>query len=70
MLHDMKLNLFQIDAFTDKTFGGNPACSVPLGNWLTDDTLLKIAKENAVAETAFFIDNGDKIHLRWFTPEI
>lgn len=66
----MKLNLYQIDAFTDKTFGGNPACVVPLDNWLADDILLKIAKENAVAETAFFVDNGDKIHLRWFTPEI
>lgn len=66
----MKLNLYQIDAFTDKIFGGNPACVVPLDNWLSDDILLKIAKENAVAETAFFVDNGDKIHLRWFTPEI
>lgn len=66
----MKLNLYQIDAFTDKIFGGNPACVVPLNNWLTDDILLKIAKENAVAETAFFVDKEDKIHLRWFTPEI
>jgi PhzF family phenazine biosynthesis protein len=66
----MKLNLYQIDAFTDKTFGGNPACVVPLDTWLTDDMLLKISKENAVAETAFFVDKGDKIHLRWFTPEI
>ncbi|NAS14423.1 PhzF family phenazine biosynthesis protein [Poritiphilus flavus] len=66
----MKLQLFQIDAFTDKTFGGNPACVVPLDDWLADDTLLKIARENAVAETAFFVDKGDKIHLRWFTPEI
>ena len=66
----MKLNLYQIDAFTDQTFGGNPACVVPLDAWLPDDLLLKIAKENAVAETAFFIDKGDKIHLRWFTPDI
>jgi len=66
----MKLALYQIDAFTDKLFGGNPACVVPLADWLPDDTLLKIAKENAVAETAFFVDKGDKIHLRWFTPEI
>lgn len=66
----MKLNLYQIDAFTDRTFGGNSACVVPLDYWLTDDILLKIAKENAVAETAFFVDKGDKIHLRWFTPEI
>lgn len=66
----MKLNIHQIDAFTDKIFGGNPACVVPLDHWLNNDLLLKIAKENAVAETAFFVDNGDKIHLRWFTPEI
>jgi PhzF family phenazine biosynthesis protein len=66
----MKLNLYQIDAFTDTIFGGNPACVVPLEAWLADDILLKIAKENAVAETAFFVDKGEKIHLRWFTPEI
>ncbi len=66
----MKLNLYQIDAFTDKIFGGNPACVVPLKDWLSDEVLLKITKENAVAETAFFVDKGDKIHLRWFTPEI
>jgi PhzF family phenazine biosynthesis protein len=66
----MKLNLYQIDAFTDKIFSGNPACIVPLDTWLTDDILLQIAKENAVAETAFFVFKADKIHLRWFTPEI
>ena len=66
----MKLDLFQIDSFTDTVFKGNPACVVPLDNWLSDDILLNIAKENAVAETAFFIDKGDKFHLRWFTPEI
>ncbi len=66
----MKLNLYQVDAFTNKTFGGNPACVVPLDSWLSDEILLQIAKENAVAETAFFVDKGDKIHLRWFTPEI
>lgn len=65
----MKFRLYQIDAFTDKTFGGNPACVVPLDNWLPDEIMLKIAKENAVAEAAFFIDKGDKIHLRWFTPQ-
>ena len=66
----MKLELYQIDAFTDKIFGGNAACVVPLNDWLSDNILLKIAQENAVAETAFFVDKGDKIHLRWFTPEI
>lgn len=66
----MKLELYQIDAFTEEIFHGNPACVVPLKDWLPDETLLKIALENAVAETAFFIDNGHTIHLRWFTPEI
>lgn len=66
----MKLELYQIDAFTDELFMGNPACVVPLKNWLPDEMLLKIARENAVAETAFFIDSGEEIQLRWFTPEI
>ena len=64
------MDLFQIDAFTDHIFGGNPACVVPLTEWLPDDLLLKIAKENAVAETAFFVPDNKKFHLRWFTPEI
>jgi PhzF family phenazine biosynthesis protein len=72
----MKLDLYQIDSFTDKIFGGNPACVVPLESWLPDDILLNIAKENAVAETAFFIPVNDAnsesvaFDLRWFTPEI
>lgn len=66
----MRLELYQIDAFTDTIFSGNPACVVPLKQWLPDDILLQIAKENAVSETAFFIDNPDTIHLRWFTPDI
>ena len=66
----MTLELYQIDAYTDTIFGGNPACVVPLTEWLPDALLLKIAKENAVAETAFFINKGDSIHLRWFTPDI
>jgi PhzF family phenazine biosynthesis protein len=64
------LDLYQIDAFTNTVFGGNPACVVPLTSWLPDETLLKITQENAVAETAFFVPKGDKFHLRWFTPEI
>ena len=66
----MKLPLYQIDAFTNKIFGGNPACVVPLENWLKDEVLLKIAQENAVAETAFFVKMGNNFHLRWFTPDI
>ncbi|WP_255651019.1 PhzF family phenazine biosynthesis protein [Cesiribacter sp. SM1] len=62
--------MYQIDAFTDKVFGGNPACVVPLKEWLPDDLLLKIARENAVSETAFFVENKNTLGLRWFTPEI
>ena len=66
----MELDIYQIDAFTDKVFGGNPACVIPLKEWLPENTLLKIAKENSVSETAFFIDNGKSVKLRWFTPEL
>ena len=66
----MKFKLFQIDAFTDNIFKGNPACVVPLEKWLDDQILLEIAKENAVAETAFFTTNDDHFNLRWFTPDI
>jgi PhzF family phenazine biosynthesis protein len=67
----MKIKLFQIDAFTDKLFAGNPAAVCPLDEWLADDVLQKIAIENNLAETAFFIkkETGN-YHLRWFTPEI
>lgn len=66
----MKLPIYQIDAFTDEIFKGNPACVVPLEEWLPDEILLSIARENAVAETAFFVVNNHKVHLRWFTPEV
>ena len=66
----MKLELYQIDAFTNKVFKGNPACVVHLDFWLDDKILLNIAKENAVAETAFLVIKENKVHLRWFTPDI
>ena len=66
----MRLSIYQIDAFTDEVFKGNPACVVPLKEWLPDQTLLNIAQENAVAETAYFIRTKDRFHLRWFTPDI
>jgi len=66
----MSYNIYQVDAFTNKIFSGNPACVVPLKNWLPDKILLEIAKENAVAETAYFIDKGNEIQLRWFTPDL
>ena len=58
----MDYSLFHVDAFTDTLFRGNPACVVPLENWLEDAVLLSIAKENAVPETAFFFFFLDQIH--------
>lgn len=67
----MKIDIFQIDAFTDRLFGGNPAAICPLKKWLPDEILQKIAIENNLSETAFFIKTSDdSYHLRWFTPEI
>ena len=66
----MRYQIFQVDAFANEVFKGNPACVVPLNEWLPDDILLQIAKENAVADTAFFIQEGDVFHLRWFTPDL
>ena len=66
----MKLDVYKIDAFTNKISGGNTACVIPLKSWLRDDLLLSISKNNAVTETAFFILKDDKIYLRWFTPHI
>lgn len=67
----MTLDIFQIDAFTTKVFGGNPAAVCPLDKWLSNDILLNIAKENNLAETAYFIHKKDNVFgLRWFTPEI
>ena len=64
----MKLPLYQIDAFTSKVFGGNPAAVCPLEKWLPDSTLQKIAAENNLSETAFFVPKGDDYELRWLTP--
>ena len=66
----MKLNIFQVDAFTSKPFGGNPAAVVPLDTWLPDEVMLDIAAENNLSETAFFVKNGDRYEIRWFTPTV
>ena len=66
----MKLQIFQVDAFTSAAFGGNPAAVVPLDEWLPEHTMLKIAAENNLSETAFFVKEGDRYHIRWFTPTI
>jgi len=66
----MEIDIFQIDAFTSELFKGNPACVIPLDDWLPDELLLNIAKENNVSETAFFVKKNNGFYLRWFTPEI
>ena len=66
----MKLEIFQVDAFTNKPFGGNPAAVVPLDVWLPDETMLAIAAENNLAETAFFVKTGEQYDIRWFTPKV
>lgn len=63
-----KLNLYQVDAFATAVFKGNPAAVCPLGAWLTDQQMQRIAEENNVSETAFFVPDGNHFHIRWFTP--
>ena len=66
----MRLPLYQIDAFADAVFKGNPAGVVPLEAWLADELMQAIAAENNLSETAFFIRQGDEYGLRWFTPAV
>ncbi len=60
--------MYQVDAFTGRVFGGNPAAVCPLTQWLPDELMLAIAAENNLAETAFFVPEGEGYRLRWFTP--
>ena len=64
----MRLRLYQVDAFTRRTFGGNPAAVCPLEKWLPDALMQSIATENNLSETAFFVPRGEEYELRWFTP--
>ncbi|MFV3127798.1 PhzF family phenazine biosynthesis protein [Niveispirillum sp. KHB5.9] len=64
----MRLPLYQVDAFTDTLFAGNPAAVVPLESWLPDAVMQSIAAENNLAETAFFVRDADEWFIRWFTP--
>jgi len=66
----MKLKIYQIDAFTDTVFGGNPAAVCILDQWLDSKLMQKIAQENNLAETAFIVQKNANYELRWFTPEI
>jgi PhzF family phenazine biosynthesis protein len=65
----MRLDLWQVDAFAERPFRGNPAAIVPLDRWLPDATMQSIANENNLSETAFFVPSGTQSYdLRWFTP--
>lgn len=66
----MKIPLYQVDAFTDQVFGGNPAAVCPLKEWIDSDTMQKIAQENNLSETAFFVQKNDAFEIRWFTPKV
>ena len=66
----MKIKLYQLDAFTDKMFSGNPAAVCPLDQWLPDNILQNIAMENNLAETAFYVKKNDHFEIRWFTPAV
>jgi len=66
----VQLTMFQVDAFSATTLSGNPAAVCPLTEWLPDEKLQAIAAENNVAETAYFVPNGENYQLRWFTPQV
>ncbi len=66
----MNIKIYQVDAFADKLFGGNPAAVCPLDAWLPDDLLLNIAMENNLAETAYYVKEKEGYRIRWFTPTV
>ncbi len=66
----MKLKLYQIDAFAEKVFSGNPAAVCLLDDWLPSEVMQQIAQENNLAETAFIVQEDNGYRLRWFTPEV
>ncbi len=64
----MKFAIYQVDAFAEHIFEGNPAAVIPMEEWLPDEVMLNIAQENNLSETAFFIPSQKGFHMRWFTP--
>lgn len=64
----MNLTIYQVDAFTKEVFKGNPAAVCPLEEWLEADLMQRIALENNLSETAFFVKKDDVYEIRWFTP--
>ena len=66
----MRQKIYQIDAFTNQAFGGNPAAVCILDSWLNPELMQKIAQENNLAETAFAVKKDELYEIRWFTPEV
>lgn len=66
----MEIKIYQIDAFTEKVFSGNPAAVCPLNSWLPYEMLQNIAMENNLAETAFYVFEKEGLRIRWFTPTV
>jgi predicted PhzF superfamily epimerase YddE/YHI9 len=67
----VKLTLYQIDAFTNHIFGGNPAAVIPLDQWISDSLMQRLAMENNLSETVFFVPSSKPdvdYEIRWFTP--
>jgi len=65
----MKLTIYQVDAFAEEIFKGNPAAVIPLEDWIGDDLMQQIAMENNLSETAYIVKADAGYHIRWFTPE-
>lgn len=65
----MILTIYQVDAFAESVFKGNPAAIIPLEDWIDDSLMQQIAMENNLSETAFIVKTDGGYHIRWFTPE-
>ena len=66
----MEIRIYQIDAFAERVFTGNPAAVCPLNAWLPDSVMQSIAMENNLAETAFYVYEKEGLRIRWFTPTV
>ena len=66
----IKQIIYQVDAFTDELFRGNPAAVCIMEEWIPDEKMQLIAMENNLAETAFIVKEGVNYHIRWFTPTL
>lgn len=66
----MEFIVYQVDAFSNKAFGGNSAAVCPLEEWISEELMQKMAMENNLSETAYIVKEGEKYHIRWFTPAV